>query len=187
MAGFRGAAPPGWQPGAGRTCVCYGARVPTPAGKLGFLVFEPTRRDLKDPSDCRASHPSLQTVQWRKQGSGWPGARGFVVDPQIMERGRSQGDPSPRTKTQAPPGPKVAGPQRRWLGRRWTPIPGALGAPGGLRAPSLPKRYASLLPGVAPGLRRGPRLPTHSACWRRGSCGCSPCTHPGRPAAGSLC
>lgn len=103
MAGFRGAAPKGWQPRVGRTCVCYGARVPTPAGKLSFLVFEPTRRDPKEPRRCKASHPSLQTVRWKKQGNWWPSARGFVVGPQITERGRNQGDPSPTTKTQAPP------------------------------------------------------------------------------------
>lgn len=77
------------------------------------------------------------------------------------------------------------------LRRRWTPIPGALGAPGGLRSPSLPKPYASLLLGVpplpTPGCAMARGTPTHSARWRRGSCGCSACTHPSRPAAGSLC
>lgn len=189
MAGFRGAAPQGWQPRVGRTCVCYGARVPTPAGKLSFLVFEPTRRDLKGTQPLQGVPPFLTDSAVEKAGFRVAERTWVCCGSPDRGAGEKPGRSLSRDKNTGTPGPKVAGPQRRWLRRRWTPIPCALGAPGGLRSPSLLKPYASLLPGVppAPGCAVPRGTPTHSACWRRGSRGCSACTHPSRPAAGSLC
>lgn len=156
---------PGSGAGPGARAFVVVPESPPRAGRLGFLVFEPTGGS-EEPCCWEASRPPLLTVPWRKQGSRRPGARGFVVGPQDQGAGDKPGQPLCQDENTGTPSQKVAQPQRRRRRRRRAPILRALGEPGPrsppLRSPCAAPS-ASLLPGRPPRLRRGPRLP-HSLC-----------------------
>lgn len=156
MAGFRGAAPKGWQPRVGRTCVCYGARVPTPPGSSVSWSLNLPGGIRRNPAAARRPTLPCRQCGGERRVPGGRAHVGLLWVPRSRSGGETRAAPLPGQKHRHPR-PKGGRPAAKVTGH-------PLGAPGGLRSTSLPspsthRPYASLLPRVAPRAALWPTAP----------------------------